>query len=97
MNQNKRITEIIDKTAQGFGLSKRVMMSRCRHQDIAIPRMTAMAFAREDGFTFAGIGRHFKRDHGSAINAYKSITNLAETNPQFLKKIRKIWSELQES
>ena len=60
--------------------------------------MTAMAFAVEEGFSLSEVARNFrKRCHQTVDYAHQAITNQAETDPKFLKKIRTIWQELQES
>lgn len=97
MTHNKRITEIIDKTAQGFGLSVTVMMSRCKIPEVALPRMSAMFFAREEGFTLTGIARRFNRHHHAVWYAFRAIQNEIETNKTFAQKIEEIRKQLKES
>jgi len=60
--------------------------------------MTAMAFAVEEGFSLSEVARNFgKRCHQTVGYAHRAITDQAETDPIFLKKIRTIWEEIQES
>jgi|APSaa5957512535_1039671.scaffolds.fasta_scaffold10586_6 chromosomal replication initiation ATPase DnaA len=97
MKREQSLTAIINKTAKGFGISTSLMMSSCRHEEIVVPRMTAMALAHEYGFTGKRIERRFNKTRGTAINAYKKITNLAETDEEFLNTIKTIWEEIHES
>ena len=90
MKHNQRITEIIDATAQFFGLPKKVMMSKCRYPEIAIPRMTAMYLAHEEGFTYSGIARRFNRHHGTVLHAVKSRRNDEQTNLKAALEIQKV-------
>jgi chromosomal replication initiator protein len=96
MSHNKRITEIIDKTAQGFGLHKRVMMGRSRFPEIVIPRHTAMYLAYEHGFSYSAIARRFNRTHGAIMHAVKSRMNDEQTNKKAAQEIQEIRKKINE-
>jgi chromosomal replication initiation ATPase DnaA len=98
MNQNKRILEIIQRTANAFGLTSRAILKRTKRPAIAIPRMVAMTFCVEDGYSLTEVARHFgKRGHQTVAYAHKAITDYAETNNKFLNKITPIWEDIEKS
>jgi len=76
-NINKKITisEIIDKTAKKFNLTKEDLQSKSRQSKLTRPRFVAIYLCRKlTELTTSEIGKNFgNRDHSTVINAINRI------------------------
>lgn len=79
----KETTEVVRITASVFGVHPRLILSRQRPAHIAIPRMVAMyIFRTRLGLTLVETGKFFKRDHGTALHALRTIGKIIDAkNP----------------
>jgi chromosomal replication initiation ATPase DnaA len=81
--------------AQAFDINIDDIMSSRRTTAVVVPRMVAMFFCREmTPHGLPTIGRLFKRDHTTILNAVERIGVLSGQDPKFRAKIESIRTEL---
>ena len=62
-----------------FGKSHSDLSAKSRKTEYLIPRQVGMYLLLLLGYTTTAVGRHYLRDHATAINARKRCENLLET------------------
>lgn len=89
------IREVQVLTAQEFGTPLEKMWGRERKWKFTIPRQVAVALARETtGKSFPALGRAFKRDHTSMLEACRRVKELSDASPAFAARINSIRERL---
>lgn len=73
--------EIVDIVAAHYGLTRQVLLSPRRTAPIARARHMAMYLLREQGMTYAQIGRFLRRDHSTALYGYSRIQTSSLREP----------------
>lgn len=81
--------KIIQTVADFYDLKEREIYNPSRKKEIVRPRQIAMYLLRQETkYSYPYIGRKFKRkDHTTAIHAYKKINREMETNAKLLEEI----------
>jgi chromosomal replication initiator protein len=88
------IEYVQEQVCKYFNISKLDMISRSRKQDVCKPRQIAMFFAKKNTkASLATIANIIgERDHATAMNAIKTISNLMETDKKFRSQLIEIGS-----
>lgn len=82
---------ILCAVATHFNVSLEEMMGRRRQERFSIPRQVAMTLFRdmtEDSLEF--IGKHFNRDHGTVLYAWRQVHGRADVDERFRKDFETI-------
>ncbi len=91
LTRQKHITvnNIIEVTAENFGLTREEIRSRKRTQDIALTRQVAMYLCRIlTDLSLPKIGEEFGgRDHTTVLHAFKKIDSLVANSSDFKKRL----------
>lgn len=90
---DRRITvdEVKRCVSRRYGLKAGDLESRSRRSEIVRPRQLAMYATRLlTGKSFPDIGRHFDRDHTTALHAVEKMASLALTNPEIAAELEEI-------
>ena len=79
-----------------FGLELESLQSKTRKREVVQARQIAMYFSKNlTKFSLAAIGSKIgQKDHSTVLYAYKTITNLIETDREFKSQIREIEAQL---
>lgn len=96
---DRRITvdEVKRCVSRRYGLKTGDLESRSRRSEIVRPRQLAMYATRLlTGKSFPDIGRHFDRDHTTALYAVEKMASLALTNPEIAAEIDEIKRSLRD-
>lgn len=82
-------------TAEVFGVALADLMGRSRVADIVTARHAAIFTARTlTGKSLPDIGRHFRRDHTSVLNAVRRIADRTKTDADLRARLRSVESRL---
>ena len=91
---HQEIDKVITDVAHICRVSKKLLMSRNRHMEVAEARFLLYAILRNGGITLTGVGRLLDRDHGAVHHGIKTINKrLSCENEKELKRKR---NELEE-
>jgi hypothetical protein len=84
------ISKIENIVCIGEGLTPEEIHNRCRNGELKETRQIIMYFAhRLTRKTWKEIGDYFDLDHATAMHAFKTISNLVQTDREFRGKILK--------
>jgi chromosomal replication initiator protein len=88
---------VLNAVCAEFSISSRLILSAARPDYIATPRMIGMhlsySMARELGIrmSYSAIGHFYGlRDHGTAIHAFRTITDRCETDANLRARVDRI-------
>lgn len=89
------INQIIEITAEEFGVTPRAIVGDIRAEFIAIPRMAAMVLVRTHlGLKTTTVGYYFNRNHSTVSHAQRRFSQHHQTNKAFRKAYQKIEEKL---
>lgn len=90
--------KIIKTTAEFYGIKEKDLFEKTRRREVVKPRQVAMYLLRADTNTsYPFIGQKFgRRDHTTAIHAYKKIDNSIKKDEKLSREIEEIRSLLYE-
>lgn len=89
--QEVRIENIVDVVCAEYGVQERVLLGKSREQTVATARQVAMYLAKKlTKKSFVEIGNYFDRTHATVIHAIKAASDLADTNQQAQRRIKKL-------
>jgi len=96
MSPTVTLEDIIDDTAEAFGVKKNDMISKGRRQEVALARQSAMFVAKElTHNSLKSIGLFFGgRDHSTVIHACKTIAARMEADELFNAEIKTLMRRL---
>jgi len=88
--------EIIKEVAEFYDVSTTDLINKCRKKEVAKPRQIAMFLMRKEiKSSYPNIGEILgKRDHTTAIHAYKKIESEIENDKQIKEEINLIRERL---
>jgi chromosomal replication initiation ATPase DnaA len=82
-----------------FNLTEQAIRSTIRPRHICEPRMMAMSLTYELAPELCGhrvslseVGRFYQRDHGTVLNAIRTVHNLSSVNPEFAARLETLRS-----
>ncbi len=85
------IAQVIEGVRHEFHLVPAQLRSRSRTQHLSFARHVGIYLARKiTGAPFENIGRHFGRDHSTAVYAFNLIERRITTDAPFRRNIEKI-------
>lgn len=87
--QSDSVKEIIERVAKFYGVTPDQILSRDRTADVAEARQVAMFIALPLS-TSTGLGRLFKRDHGTVIYAKNTVKNRLSVDAKFRAIVEKL-------
>ena len=91
--QIKKITNVVEVH---YNLIDGIIYTRSRKREIVEARQVSMLIASyTTGFSYAGIGMQFNRDHASVSHAKKVLRNLFEFDVDICNRFIKICNELE--
>ena len=76
---NRELKLLADAASEFWDIPLEELKSKTRTVDIVWPRNVCMFIARDSGYTCAKVGKWWKKDHCTAINAKKMVQNLRDT------------------
>lgn len=90
------IDQIIQATAEEFGITPKALCGPTRAEAVAIPRMIAMELTwKHCGITYQTVAHHFgKRDHGTVLHARKRVHFMKANNKAFRQAYENIESKI---
>ncbi len=95
ININSQLTskKIVDSIEKVFSVSKEEIMGKIRISNVALARQIAMYLCKTElKLSYPVIGKIFKRDHTTAMHAYKTITKRMKNDTWLSLQIQKIKS-----
>ena len=85
------LNTVIEVVAREFQIDPKLMMSKCRTEEVCVPRQTVSYVAlRVAQIKPIQIAREFKVDHNTISNAVKAITARCETISGFRERTERI-------
>jgi chromosomal replication initiator protein len=83
---------IMAAVSESLDIPIETILSKDRHQDVAMARQIAMALIRkyEPSVTLKRIGRMFRRDHSTVIYALRTFDNLYGRDKTFTAQVDKV-------
>lgn len=86
---------IIEEVSNYFEIDKSLLMLPTRVREIGFPRMVCIYLMKQKTqLTWKQISAKFNRDHSTAINAYKTVGNLIDTDKIVKAGVAKIEKRL---
>lgn len=87
--------DIVSIVINFFEINKEDLMSKSRKKKVALPRQIIMFFFKQNlRMSYPEIGEYFKRDHTTALHAFKKITKEIDTNSKLAADIEYIKKSL---
>ena len=89
------VGRVIDRVAAAFAITPRELLGRGRLRPVLVPRMVAVALARElTGLSYPRLGAAFGRDHTTAMHACRRVAELVAADPELAGVVRRLRAEL---
>ncbi len=77
--EKEKVASIINSVSENYGISIDDLMGKKRNSELVLPRHFVMYLLREKlGLSFPYIGKITKKDHTTAMHAYRKIKKLIE-------------------
>ncbi len=92
---NVEMQDVLDRTANFYGLTAEVLKSQGRAREVVIPRQVAMYLIRElTNHSLPEIGQFFGRDHSTILYSIQKVSELADKDQEISSAIREIKARL---
>jgi len=92
-NPNVTPDSLITAVCKIFSVEKNELMGASREKSIALARQMAMYLSKEDlDLSYPTIGKIFKRDHTTALHAWKKINQKLKEDQKLIAKLKAIRS-----
>ena len=86
---NTRKLKLLTEAASEFwDVTVSELLGKKRTVDIVWPRSVCMVIGQEAGYSSTATGKYFNRDHGTALHAKKTVSDLRETREAYNQQYR---------
>jgi|TARA_R100000482_G_scaffold59558_2_gene21640 chromosomal replication initiation ATPase DnaA len=84
----RRLKLLTEAACEFWDIPREDLLGRSRKYDIVWPRSVCMVISQEAGYSSTATGKYFNRDHGTALHAKKTVSDLRDTREAYNQQYR---------